>query len=618
MRNGLSRSMGPYGGATTIAWSSAFLLSACGDPAAPRLDHPISLAVSTVPSAPYPATINLPSILQQQIKYGVNGHSVTQMPYIDTYVDGMGRTFDGLRGLGGNVYRFDVPHLIGSEAAARANRTHSTLLNARARGVRVVVVLPDHPQPWIGVDSAFKLGRNYALSVIPILQSYLDVIDAVELGNEFDTQMKMVTAGFDGSAANQYDPVKLNTGAAHYRGMRSAFLAAGGGVSSVPRLISGTQGHTYWVIRALELASVPITRNGTDGIAWHWYTTGSGAYEYLTSVTSGTSSVISRLRGRYNPNGFRLWVTETNFEYPASVTGLCPSDNQVPSVAAQIGRVMTSHSLLPEVEAVLAYEIFDQSTTGLDDQSRYGFAVSGCAAVGDQIGYKLSADSLAFSIYRLRDTRKVLATAVVLALGGGQTIVPSDTSALPATVRTASTHNALFGAVETSISRSRWLTNLYQSVHRRAPDAGGLAYWLSQLGQPGWDRHRVEYEFYASEEYFAANGGTNDSFVWALYRDIHGRQNDPDGVAYWTWVLNTGAPRYEVTKAFLESPEHIDVVVRTQHQRILGRDPTTAEMDFWRPRLFASATLEDLSYTLVRSDEALRFGIRERISAHRQ
>jgi len=172
--------------------------------------------------------------------------------------------------------------------------------------------------------------------------------------------------------------------------------------------------------------------------------------------------------------------------------------------------------------------------------------------------------------------------------------------------------------MESSITRSRWLTNLYSTVHRRAPDPSGFAYWLGQLSAPGWDRHRVESEFYASDEYFIVNGNSLDSFVWALYRDVHGRQNDPDGVAYWVWRIQTGTSRFEVARSFLASSEHIDVVVTSVHSLVLDRAPTEGELMYWRPRLFISQTLENMVFTLILSNETIQANAKRRLLTHRQ
>jgi Domain of unknown function (DUF4214) len=597
-----------------------FLLAGCSDKIAGPSPSSTSLAVSTVLSAPYPSSDTLPSIALTQKKFGANGHSATQVPYKDAAPDGLMRTFDALRGLAGTIYRFDVPRLDGDSAQVWTQRTQAALHAAQARGVRVVIVLPTSPDPSLSVSAAFILGSSYANGVIPVLQPYLSVIDAVELGNELEvTTPGMIAKGVPGTVASDYNTAILNTAAAYYRGMRQAFVNAGGAVAAVPRLVSATSGHTYWVRQALALASVQLTRTGVDGIAWHWYTTGSGGYLNLTSNYVAGGSVMSRLRSWYGgTNKFRLWVTETSSEYPDSVYGACPHDDQVQTVASRIGPLYASHASLPEVEAIIAYEIFDQNTTGTDREHRYGFAVSGCAAVGNQIGYKTSADSLALATFRLRDMRKILAAATVLGLGGAATIEASDTVALPSAALNAANRGALVNAMESSVTRSRWLTNLYKAVHRRAPDPSGFGYWQWQLSQPGWDRHRVEAEFYASDEYFATNGGSDDAFVWALYRDIHARQNDPDGVWYWVWRLQTGTSRFEVARSFLASPEHVDVVVQLTHARVLDRAASATELDFWRSRLFGSVTLEDMVYTLIRTNEAVQVNAVRRLSAHRQ
>lgn len=610
----------------TASLGAAVFLTGCADPLEPTKQKDVWLDVTRASSAPYQSDTTLPGVAVSLMKFGANGHTVTQAPYIEAVPDGIGRTFEALRGLGGTTYRFEVPLMVGDQVAVWTQRTQQTLQAAASGGWRVVVVLSSHPNPSLSVGGATELGYGYASTVIGLIQPYLSVIDAVELGNEMEVQTPgmFLSTGvpgtdFSGTDSAHYNAQIVNTAVAYYRGMRQAFLDAGGAVAAIPRLSSATSGHTWWINKSMR--NISVTRYGQDGIAWHWYTTGTGGYAYLTSDYSGKGSVIGQLRAWYGNNGFRLWVTETNSEYPRQVFGLCPSDNQVGIVASRIGPLLQSHASLPEVEGILAYEIFDENTTDTtakSRESRYGFAVSGCAAVGNQIGYKTSADSLAMAIFRLRDSRKILAAATILGLGGAGTVTPADTSSLPSTVLLSTARGALVNAMESSITRSRWLTNLYSTVHRRAPDPSGFAYWLGQLSEPGWDRHRVESEFYASDEYFIVNGNSLDSFVWALYRDVHGRQNDPDGVAYWVWRIQTGTSRFEVARSFLASSEHIDVVVTSVHSLVLDRAATEEELTYWRPRLFISQTLENMVFTLILSNETIQANAKRRLLTHRQ
>jgi hypothetical protein len=73
-----------------------------------------------------------------------------------------------------------------------------------------------------------------------------------------------------------------------------------------------------------------------------------------------------------------------------------------------------------------------------------------------------------------------------------------------------------------------------------------------------------------------------------------------------------------VARSFLASPEHVDAVVASTHAAVFNRAPTPTELNFWRNRLFLSSTLEDMVYTLIRSNEAVQANAHRWLTAHRQ
>jgi predicted Zn-dependent protease len=102
------------------------------------------------------------------------------------------------------------------------------------------------------------------------------------------------------------------------------------------------------------------------------------------------------------------------------------------------------------------------------------------------------------------------------------------------------------------------LYRLYEVVLDRAPDAGGLGYWLAQQGA-GHSLLEIAHSFLQSEE-FATRYGTNNSneaFVTRLYELALHRQPDADGFAFHVACLEQGISREQVLLGFSESPEFI-------------------------------------------------------------
>lgn len=68
----------------------------------------------------------------------------------------------------------------------------------------------------------------------------------------------------------------------------------------------------------------------------------------------------------------------------------------------------------------------------------------------------------------------------------------------------------------------------------------------------------------------AVSGG---EWVARLYRDVLGREGEPEGMSFWTGVHAGGAPRFDIAMAFLDSDEARRNRVTWMYQNVLQRDP---------------------------------------------
>jgi serralysin len=89
---------------------------------------------------------------------------------------------------------------------------------------------------------------------------------------------------------------------------------------------------------------------------------------------------------------------------------------------------------------------------------------------------------------------------------------------------------------------------LYQAAFDRTPDAGGLGYWIGQIGQ-GQSLRSVAQAFVDSPEFKSQYGAapTDAVLVTALYANVLDRAPDAAGFAYWLGALERNA----ITKADL-------------------------------------------------------------------
>ncbi len=164
----------------------------------------------------------------------------------------------------------------------------------------------------------------------------------------------------------------------------------------------------------------------------------------------------------------------------------------------------------------------------------------------------------------------------------------------------------------------RFVTQLYADLLRRAPDAAGLAAFVTALDEGRLTRTQVAQIFTASAEYreivvreqyratfgreadpggltayvsFLSAGGTvgqlkaillgsaeysrnlttNESYVTALYRNVLGREPDPPGRDAFVQALNAGMSRTTAAAVMLQSTEALDGRTRGWYARFLRR-----------------------------------------------
>ena len=129
--------------------------------------------------------------------------------------------------------------------------------------------------------------------------------------------------------------------------------------------------------------------------------------------------------------------------------------------------------------------------------------------------------------------------------------------------------------------------HFYAAILRRAPDAGGKAFWEGERARvvalganvnEAW--FAMAQSFYASAEYAALNRD-DAGFVTDLYSTFFERPPDAGGMAFWQGLLQQGMPREVALASFMFSPEFINFT-----QAIFGNTAARPEvdtvMDFYR------------------------------------
>jgi len=114
------------------------------------------------------------------------------------------------------------------------------------------------------------------------------------------------------------------------------------------------------------------------------------------------------------------------------------------------------------------------------------------------------------------------------------------------------------GAVALDINgKAGEVYRLYQAALNRAPDKGGLGYWIDAHDK-GMPLATVAEGFVKSDEFLKLYGAqpSNEQLVNAMYQNVLHRTPDTAGLAYWVDSMNHGVSTTALLLAFSDSAEN--------------------------------------------------------------
>ncbi len=162
---------------------------------------------------------------------------------------------------------------------------------------------------------------------------------------------------------------------------------------------------------------------------------------------------------------------------------------------------------------------------------------------------------------------------------------------------------------------SATVTQLYQDLLHRLPDAGGLAFWAGQL-DAGAGTQAVASALTHSTEFHRGE-------VDGVYQRLLNRAADDGGRAFFASALDHGQSVQQVEAAVASSPEyaqahggasgfldalfngpdHLKTLVSGAYQQVLHRAGDPAGLAYWAGRLADGTSLDDVTASLAGSAE---------------
>ena len=136
------------------------------------------------------------------------------------------------------------------------------------------------------------------------------------------------------------------------------------------------------------------------------------------------------------------------------------------------------------------------------------------------------------------------------------------------------------GFVDSDEYRNIRINSAYQTILGRAAEDGGTYGWLVNMKNGLLTTDDVDKVFLATEEYLVNTGGTNESFVAALYQRLIGRAAAPEEVSGWA-AIAAGQGRHVVVNSIWSSVETAQSRVSLMYASYLGRAPEPAGVAGW-------------------------------------
>ncbi|HEV8060173.1 MAG TPA: DUF4214 domain-containing protein [Gemmataceae bacterium] len=356
-----------------------------------------------------------------------------------------------------------------------------------------------------------------------------------------------------------------------YGGTFTFTVAGLGSVTSIP------------VSNGTALATLTIPGNTAAG-PYSITTTYSGATDFASSSNNAGSLSITSLQGSTLPSQLNFTV---------------PTERVARTAGSAFATVIRTGGLSSTV--TVNYVTTDGTAhAGTDYTTTSGTLTLAPGVIAKTIALPILNDGQnlgneSFTLWLSNPT-----AAATLGTTSAATVIIND----PLTVNAMPSNLAAVAVQLTTSAKSfqRFITNAYNLYLKRVPEAGGLAFWTTQM-QNGTTDEQLEANFLGSTEYIQDHGGAGSGWVTGMYEDLLGRAPDASGLSYWTTALMNGANPEAVAYSFAASEERAALRIGADYEIFLGRPLDAAGQTFWVQQLLNGARNEDVVAAFVASKE---------------
>ncbi len=366
-------------------------------------------------------------------------------------------------------------------------------------------------------------------------------------------------------------------------GAASGAIALNVGANIVTTVVTAQDGVTTKTYTVTVTRAAPSTNANLSGLVLSSGTLSpaftAGTLTYTASVGNGVVSLtvtptIADATATVTVNG-----TAVASGSASGAIALVVGDNTVTTVVtAQDGSTTRTYTVTVTRAAAPGVVTPSPLTLDFGGQSMNTTAPAQTITLTNTGGSSLTVTSVTVSTY-FAVSHDCSALAVSAFCTATITFTPTAAGALNGTL-TVATSAGNFTANLAGTGEMSLVTHYYRSILRRAPDAGGKAFWEGEavrMQAIGANVNETWYSmagaFYTSAEYLAF-ARDDTGFVTDLYNTFFNRAPDAGGLSFWTGQLAAGMPREVALASFIFSTEFVNFT-----QAIFGVTSVRAEID---------------------------------------
>lgn len=150
--------------------------------------------------------------------------------------------------------------------------------------------------------------------------------------------------------------------------------------------------------------------------------------------------------------------------------------------------------------------------------------------------------------------------------------------------------------------RNLQVDQYYHTYLNRAPEAGGLSFWVNRFATQGLTERQAVYFFTISPEYQADHKSDTD-FVTALYQDVLLRTPSASDLSSWQTAMSGGQTHYQVASAFTGGQEAATRIIDAFYFNFLHRLPDSGAQNLISGLVAGKTTSESAGVGILASDE---------------